>query len=205
MCGRITLTATIQEIKEHFALKQASAALIPRYNIAPSQFVVIVKGSTLEFASWGFKMVNSASSIINAKIETALEKRCFSSAFKKQRCLIVGNGFFEWKVVGKQKVPFYIQVKNQTILGFAGIFIKDTCVILTTATDNNKYIDAIHNRVPVIINSHNYHLWLNVKTPAELLLNPDLQINQQDFFMHPVSSQVNNPRFDDIVCIKSLI
>ena len=204
MCGRITLTATVQQIKEHFTLKQASAVLVPRYNIAPNQVIVIVKNDKLEFASWGFKMANSNNSIINAKIETVLEKKCFNLAFRKQRCLIVANGFFEWKTVGKQKVPFYIQVKDQSILGFAGIFIKDSCVILTTSTDNAKYKDAIHARVPVVISSHNYNLWLNVKTSIDLLCSSDLQIDQESFFMYPVSSQVNNPKFDNITCIKSL-
>lgn len=204
MCGRITLISTIEQIKEHFAWLQASAVLVPRYNIAPSQIIVIIKNNKLEFASWGFKMINSTGTIINAKLETVIEKKCFNLAFKKQRCLIVANGFYEWKTVGKQKIPFYIQVKNQVILGLAGIFMQDSCVILTTGVDSIKYKNAIHNRVPVIINSHNYHMWLNPKTPINLLLDANLQINQEDFFMYPVSSQVNNPKFDNIACIKSL-
>ena len=204
MCGRFALTASVLQIKEHFMLKQAAASLIPRYNIAPSQVVVIIKGNSLEFANWGFKMSNSINNIINVKIETALEKNCFNVAFKKQRCLIVASGFFEWKTIDNKKIPFYVQVKEQAILGFAGIFIKDNCAILTTNVDQNKYTDAIHSRIPVIINKSNYNLWLNQKTSIELLRSSDLQINQEDFFMNPVSSQVNSPRFDNEMCIKSL-
>lgn len=205
MCGRITLTANISEIKEHFALRQASASLIPRYNIAPNQIVVVVKNDKLDFANWGFKIANSVNSIINAKIETVLEKKCFNWAFKKQRCLIIVNGFFEWKTVGTQKLPFYIQVKQQEVLGLAGIFIKDSCIILTTGTDYNKYKNAIHDRVPFVINANNYKAWLNIKTPIDLLCSPGVQIDQQDFFMYPVSSKVNNPKFDNQICIKSLL
>jgi len=204
MCGRFTLTASLPQIKEHFTLQQAVAALIPRYNIAPSQFVVIIKNNSLEFATWGFKMANSINSIINAKIETVLEKKCFNMAFKKQRCLIVASGFFEWKTIGTKKAPFYVQVKEQAILGFAGIFIKDNCAILTTSVDQTKYKNAIHSRIPVIINKSNYHLWLNQKTSIDVLRQSDLQINQEDFLMYPVSSQVNSPKFDNAVCIKSL-
>ena len=204
MCGRFALTASVLQIKEHFMLKQAAASLIPRYNIAPSQVVVIIKGNSLEFANWGFKMSNSINNIINVKIETALEKNCFNVAFKKQRCLIVASGFFEWKTIDNKKIPFYVQVKEQAILGFAGIFIKDNCAILTTNVDQAKYKDAIHSRIPVIINKSNYNLWLNQKTSIELLRSADLQINQEDFFMNPVSPQVNSPKFDNEMCIKSL-
>ncbi len=205
MCGRFTLIADNQQLKEHFALKQATAVLIPRYNIAPSQFVIIIKNNSLEFATWGFKMSNTISTnIINAKIETALEKKCFNLAFKKQRCLIPASGFFEWKAIGKTKVPFYIQVKDQNIIGLAGFFIKDCCVILTTNVDHSRYKNAVHNRIPVVINQSNYHLWLNEKTSMDLLQNTELQVPQEDFSMYPVSSQVNNPKFDNLMCIKSL-
>ena len=204
MCGRFTLTASALQIKEHFRLQQASAVLIPRYNIAPSQIVVIIKNNSLDFATWGFKMSNSINSIINAKIETVLEKQCFNMAFKKQRCLIVASGFFEWKTIGNKKAPFYIQVKDHIIIGLAGIFIKDSCAILTTKVDQTKYKNAIHDRIPVIINKSNYHLWLNQKTSIDVLRQSDLQINQEDFLMYPVSSQVNSPKFDNAVCIRSL-
>jgi putative SOS response-associated peptidase YedK len=204
MCGRIALTSNVAQIKEHFAIKQGSAVLVPRYNIAPNQTVLIIKNGFLEFANWGFKISNSVHSIINARIETVSLKKCFSWAFKNQRCLIVANGFFEWQVVGKQKIPFYIQVKNQPILGFAGIFMKDSCLILTTSTDHSKYDHAFHNRVPVIINANSYAAWFNLKTSMDVLLGLDLQCDQRDFVMHPVSSQVNNPKFDNITCIQAL-
>lgn len=198
MCGRFTLTATITDIKQHFSLKQASAILIPRYNIAPSQIVVIIKNNILDFATWGFN------NIINLRIETILEKKFLNFFFKKQRCLIVASGFFEWKTIDNKKIPFYIQVKQQNILGFAGIWIKDSCAILTTEVDHTKFKHAIHNRIPVIINKANYNLWLDQKTAVNLLNNQELQIKQEDFLMYPVSGQVNNPKFDNAMCIKSL-
>lgn len=204
MCGRIALISNLAQIKEHFAIKQGSAVLVPRYNISPNQTVLIIKNGCLEFANWGFKMSNSVHSIINARMETVSLKKCFSWAFKSQRCLIVANGFFEWQVVGKQKIPFYIQVKNQPILGLAGICMKDGCLILTTSTDNSKYVNVFHQRVPVIISANRYAEWFNLKTPMDVLLDPDLQCDQRDFVMQPVSSQVNNPKFDNITCIQAL-
>lgn len=196
MCGRFALTASAPQIKQHFALVQAAAMLTPRYNIAPSQTVVVVKDSKLDFATWGFKVLSYTNYIINIKIETILEKKWFGSLFKQQRCLIVASGFFEWKTIDNKKIPFYVQIKQENIIGFAGIFINDSCVILTTANGLA--------RVPVIIAKNNYNLWLAKKTPVDLLQDPKLQVLKEDFVIYPVTPQVNNPKFDNVMCIKSL-
>lgn len=204
MCGRFTLTTPIDEIKQHFYLKQAAALLTPRYNIAPNQVIVIVKNNILEFANWGFKLNNTSNIIINLKLETILEKKYFNYLFKTQRCLVVASGFFEWKLIDNKKVPFYISVAKQNTIGFAGILNKDRCVILTTSANCNKYKNTVHNRVPVIIDRTKYKLWLDNKTPVDILQHSTLQIPQEDLSIYPVSSQVNNPRFDYAECIKPL-
>lgn len=204
MCGRFALTTPIGEIKQHFYLKQAAALLTPRYNIAPSQVIVVVKNSILEFATWGFKINNTSNIIINLKMETILEKNYFNYLFKKQRCLVVASGFFEWKLIDNKKVPFYIGVKQQSTIGFAGVLNKDHCVILTTNVNCNKYKSTIHNRVPVIIDRSKYKVWLDNKSPVDILQHPMLQIPQEELFIYPVSSQVNNPKFDHEQCIKPL-
>lgn len=204
MCGRFTLTAPIEEIRQHFYLEQAAALLKPRYNIAPSQVVIIIKNNILEFSTWGFNINNTSNIIINLKIETILEKNYFNFLFKKQRCLVVASGFFEWKLMDNKKIPFYVGVKKQNTIGLAGIFNKDHCVILTTSVDFNKYKNAIHNRVPVIIDRSKYKIWLDHKTPTDILQHEMLRIPQEEFFVYPVSSQVNNPKFDHEHCIKPL-
>lgn len=202
MCGRLALTANIDDIKQHFAISPNSGALlVPRYNIAPSQLLLIVKDNKLEFVNWGIKLPQkNFGMVINAKIETVLEKKLFNNAFIKQRCLVIGSGFFEWKSVGGKKIPYYIQVKNNKILGFAGIMINNDCVILTTAAVSSE----IHPRIPVIIKSSEYAAWLNTKTPVTSLMSAELHFSASDFFIHPVSSQVNNPKFDNIACVKPL-
>ena len=204
MCGRICLTASIEQIKQHFPIVHGSAVLVPRYNIAPSDNVLIVKDNCLEFAQWGIKFAHFNQIVINARVETIIDKKAFSWAFKKQRCLVIANGFFEWKTIGKQKVPFYIQSINREILAFAGIFIKDNCLIITTSTQKSKIMQQIHQRMPLIINQNSYQSWLNSRSSVEVLLNPELYLEHSMLEAYPVSAQVNNPKFDNQLCIKSL-
>jgi putative SOS response-associated peptidase YedK len=208
MCGRIALTASIEQIKQHFGLLQGSAVLVPRYNIAPGQVVLVINNNQLEFYSWGVKLTtavnNNRNIIINARLETVTEKRSFKVAFAKQRCLVVASGFFEWRPVNGKKIPYYITVQNQPILGLAAIIVGGNCVILTTAANSATEFSAIHNRAPVIINQENYALWLSSKTSVDKLLDPNLLIQQNNLQMFPVSMQVNNPKFDQSACIKSV-
>lgn len=207
MCGRFTLISSMLQLNEHFKLiSKYGGVLVPRYNIAPGKSIPIIINRSIEFVNWGVQLSNIPSSlIVNAKFETALEKKLFKFAFKKTRCLIPSNGFFEWKIFGKQKIPYYIQIRNQPIFGMAGLLIGDSCVILTTATLKDKYKDGFHERLPSIIKPEHYLAWLDSKSSLEVVNSYDLQVDQSDFFHFPVSSQVNNVKFDNSMCIKSLI
>lgn len=204
MCGRFVLITNILSLGEHFQLNLNNAVLIPRYNIAPNRAIPVIIKDNLEFATWGIKLPNIPGSlIINAKFETIFTKNMFRFAIKNNRCLIPANGFFEWKNVGDQKIPYYIQVRNQPILGLAGLLIGNHCVILTTATLKDKYKEGFHERLPLIIKPECYKFWLDFKkSNLEVIKSSNLQVEQDKLFHFQVMKQVNNVKFDNSMCIK---
>ena len=227
MCGRFTLTADPDVIREAFALGPASAPalaeLAPRYNIAPSQPVAIVAADStgarkLEFFKWGLvpawaKDPKIGYKLINARAETLAEKPSFRTALKKRRCLILADGFYEWKKDGKAKTPMRIQLKSGEPFAFAGLyefwkpadsdaFLK-SCVIITTAP--NPLMEKIHDRMPAILKPKDYDLWL---TPGELPAEKSLPLLKSyaaaQMKAARVSTLVNSPAIDSPDCIKPL-
>ncbi|MBM4424118.1 MAG: SOS response-associated peptidase [Chloroflexi bacterium] len=224
MCGRFTLTADPDTLREVFALDKSSAALAelsPRYNIAPSQPVAVVVAASdsarkLEFFQWrlipswakdpkiGYKM-------INARAETLAEKPSFRTALKKRRCLILADGFYEWKREGKTKTPMRIQLKGGEPFAFAGLYefwkppesdaLLKSCAIITTAP--NALMEKIHDRMPAILKPQAYDLWL---TPGELPAEKTLPLLKPYAASHmkaaAVSILVNNPANDSPDCIR---
>jgi putative SOS response-associated peptidase YedK len=224
MCGRFTLTADADSIRAAFNLGQTSAAalaeLSPRYNIAPTQSVAIVAADShgqpkLEFFQWGLipswaKDPKIGYKLINARAETLAEKPSFRTALKKRRCLILADGFYEWKREGKTKTPMYIQLKSGEPFAFAGLyefwkvpdsdkFIK-SCTIITT--NPNSLMEKIHDRMPVILKPPAYATWL---TPGELPTEKSLPLLKpyaaSQMKARPVSTLVNNARLDSPDCI----
>jgi putative SOS response-associated peptidase YedK len=139
---------------------------------------------------------------INARAETLEEKPSFSESFRSRRCLIPADGFFEWKRTGREKRPFYFQLHDESPFAFAGIW--DTwnkgsesvtsCAIITTAA--NQLVGELHSRMPAILQSESYDIWLSSKTnPTELrdLLAP---FPASEMESHPVSSAINDPLND---------
>ena len=117
MCGRFSLTAEIEALTEYFQLTKR-IFMKPRYNIAPSELIPVLKTrGELEFLRWGFlpawqKRDDSNIGFINARSETLLEKPSFRDAFKKRRCLVIADGFYEWKKINRIKQPYYIRQQN---------------------------------------------------------------------------------------------
>ena len=193
----------------------------PRYNIAPSQPVLALRGrpgfeakKELTFLHWGLipfwtKDPGIAQRLINARSETAAEKPSFRSAFKYRRCLICADGFYEWQRKAKQKKPFFFRMKDDGGFAFAGLWENwngpdgsqiDSCTILTTRP--NSLMAPVHNRMPVILKPDDYDLWLNAdmrqKNELQELMRPFGEENMDAF---AVESYVNNPRHDDPACI----
>ena len=178
MCGRFTLTANPADLQEAFYwVDFGNADLTPRYNIAPTQGIPVVtnEGShKLDFFTWGLvpfwaKDPSIGSRMINARAETLAEKPSFKNAFKRRRCLILADGFYEWqKLPGeKSKTPMFIHLKDGKPFAFAGLWEEwhspDGSQILSATiitTSPNKLVAPIHNRMPVILAESAYEQWL---------------------------------------------
>ena len=214
MCGRFTLTVDPGQLQEAFPWVDIPDGLTPRYNIAPSQPVAVVPNdgrNQLDFFNWGLipfwaKDPKIGNRMINARSETIAEKPSFRGSFKYKRCLILADGFYEWrKDPGtKSKTPIYIHMKNRSPFAFAGLWdnwnSKDgseirSCTIITTQP--NELLEQIHNRMPVILPPSGYEAWLkegeNDPDLLHSLLNP---YPSEEMAAFPVSKQVNSPQND---------
>lgn len=178
MCGRYNLKTSLQELREVFnVLRSDNFELAPRYNIAPTQPVLIVRMAEQlerEFAhvQWGLipswaKDPNIGAKMINARSETVQTKPAFRAAFKRRRCLIPANGFYEWKQQGRSKQPHLIQLQGEHVFGFAGLWETwcdpeggefSSCTIITTSA--NELLQPLHERMPVILRPEDYEEWL---------------------------------------------
>lgn len=209
MCGRFVLFSPIMTIAKEFHVDQYSLDIKPSYNIAPSQNILIIRneGKTIiTRCRWGFlpswaKDRSIAYKMINARSETVAEKPAFRAAFKKQRCLIAADGFYEWKKEGKAKIPFFIKLKSDKPFGFAGLFNVwtspegediSTCTIITT--EANTLLAKIHDRMPVILPGKNHDLWLDPDIHESKELLPLLKpYPSKELEFRQVSSLVNSP------------
>lgn len=212
MCGRFTLTATFQEIVDRFDIEKAIQEDLfnPSYNIAPSQPVlsVINDGSInrLGYLKWGLvpswaKDEKIGFKLINARAETLSEKPSFREAFKKRRCLVIADSFYEWKCHDdKNKTPMRIKLKSNGLFAMAGLWESwksakgpiHTCTIITTSP--NKLMKGLHDRMPVILQKEEEQSWLDPKTDIATLHS--LLKPYSDGFLeaHQVSPLVNSPK-----------
>jgi len=220
MCGRFTLTVTPEALAEQFHLDFVPA-LAPRFNIAPSQAVAIVRVRpenglrSLEIVQWGLipswaEDPTIGARLINARAENLEEKPSFRASYKYRRCLVASDGFYEWKGKGRDKQPYYIRMMNGEPFGFAGIWdhwedpdgsYVESCAIITT--EANERIRPIHERMPVIIAPADYDLWLDLKLPATARLKPLLRPYPAEAMLaYPVSPIVNSAVNEDPQCIE---
>jgi putative SOS response-associated peptidase YedK len=220
MCGRFALLTHAEALIERFEVEEVIKRPDPRYNIAPSQNITVVvqrEVRQLTEMRWGLvpfwaKDVSIGNRMINARAETIAEKPAFRSAFKKRRCLILADGFYEWQKAGKIKVPTHIRMKSREPFAFAGLYeywktksgqMLETCAILTTTP--NELMKSIHHRMPVILTSENEAAWLdpeNQDVPELMsMLKPHTPEQMEAF---EVSDFVNSPRNQGPLCIKPL-
>ena len=186
MCGRYTQAMSWDEMVRLYRITETARApnLRPRYNVAPTQEVPIVRrtaagGRELAMVRWG--LVPSwardkaiASKLINARAETVTEKPSFRSAFRARRCLVAADGFYEWQAVNGAKQPHRIVLRDRGGFAFAGLWERwdkaaesgplETCTIITTVANDD--IKAIHGRMPVILDPSGYDAWLDVTSSA---------------------------------------
>ena len=216
MCGRFTQTHSGQALAKAFGLT-AAPEIPPRYNIAPSQPILVVRaggnGRDVVALRWGLipswmKQAPKDARLINARADTVAVKPSFRAAFKRRRCLIPADGFYEWKKLDDRKQPYYIRSRDHKVFAFAGLWehwereggAVESCAIITT--DANALMRPIHERMPVILDPRDYGAWLGevevapVKLAAMLAPPPDAKIEA-----YPVRTLVNSPRNDTPECI----
>jgi len=212
MCGRYTLTASPEAIQQAFDLTSVPP-LTARYNIAPTQPVPIITSEqrdTLTIVQWGLipswsKDRSIASNLINARAETIDEKASFKNAFKRRRCLIPADGFYEWKSGGKgeKKKPQFLTVGDRDLFAFAGLWETwnspdgdqvYTCTIITA--EPNDLVKTFHHRMAVILDKDQYDDWLSADTPAPVLKELMRPYPSDRMSVYEVSTLVNNATID---------
>ncbi len=224
MCGRFAQAARPDAIAELFHLPiEAVPPYRPRYNLAPTQPALVLRRHPhtgqreLTFLTWGLipswaKETSIGNKLINARAETLAQKPAFRAAFRRRRCLIPADGFFEWKKAGKTKQPYFIARKDGRPMALAGLWehwespdgsVIESFTIITT--EPNELVRALHNRMPAIIPEEAIDLWLapdaDLKALQTLLLTP-YPADLLDAWL--VSTLVNSPANDDPGLIEPL-
>jgi putative SOS response-associated peptidase YedK len=219
VCGRYRLSRRKQIVEEYFDCTWDEPDWNPRYNIAPTQPVAVVRQNPkepvreLSLMRWGLipswaKDSTVAAQMINARSETASTKPAFRDALKFRRCLIPADGFYEWMRTGKSKQPYCFEVNEGELFAFAGIWDRwknptgnwmKTCSILTTTP--NAVTAPVHDRMPVILDSYGYDLWLDpgmkdVSAASDLLKPYDARLMR----CYPISTRINHVVNDDPEC-----
>lgn len=214
MCGRYSLFADYSSLLERFDIEEVSideSEYTPSYNIAPThQVLAVVNDGTknrLGMLRWGLippwaKDEKIGSKMINARAETAAEKPSFRNAFKKKRCLIIADSFYEWRRTDDQKTPMRIKLKSGEPFAFAGLWeswkspegkIISTCSILTTKP--NDLMATIHDRMPVVLSKDAEKVWLDPKVDDPEVLGKLLKpFDASEMEAYEVSSAVNSPK-----------
>ncbi len=222
MCGRFSLGADAATLVAQFDLFEGPA-WTPRYNIAPTQEVLVVVRDPTKAQRqarrhrWGLipswaKDKAIGNQLINAQAETAATKPAFRAAFRKRRCLILADGFYEWKKENRHKQPFHIRLRDGRPFAFAGLWEHwaggegtaiDSCTILTTTP--NDLLRPLHHRMAVILEPAAYDLWLDPAIQEVDCLQPLLRPYPGEMMTaFPVSTRVNNPAHDAPDCVAPL-
>jgi putative SOS response-associated peptidase YedK len=211
MCGRFTMATNRAALEERFHAHLSTELAVPTYNAAPSQAQLTILNDhpdTIVRAAWGFVPEwadgrPDVKPLINARAETVPTKPFFRDAFRRKRCLVLADGFYEWKRAGQGKVPYRIALKTEEPFAFAGIWstvhdaqgaVQPTFAILTT--DANALVSQIHTRMPVILRKQDETAWLDPNLAldgAQALLVP---LPAELLRAYEVSPKVNSPAFN---------
>ena len=219
MCGRLTLAEDHSELEGRFQFKAQGFEWVPRYNVAPTQPVLAVLGNGErrgEMLRWGLvpswaKNPGIGSRLINARAETVAEKPAFRQSLRSRRCLVLADGFYEWKHVTGKRVPMRIVLKTGEAFAFAGLWddwrspsrdMIRSCTIITTTA--NTLLAPIHDRMPVILDRDSESAWLDPTAGLASLTRMLVPHRPEDMDAYPVSTVVNSPRYDAPECIARL-
>jgi putative SOS response-associated peptidase YedK len=209
VCGRFAFYSPSEATAALFGV-DSSIEVEPHYNIAPSQYIAAIRNATagreLVMLRWGLlpfwaRDPAMGNRLINARAETVAEKSSFRAAYRQRRCLVLADGFYEWKAAGGSKTPYYISQQNGEPFAFAGLWeswqskdsaenIQSTALITTEA---NEFMAAVHHRMPVILQANSADRWL----AGDDSVLADVAANSPALRAWPVSRRVNNARNDD--------
>jgi putative SOS response-associated peptidase YedK len=216
MCGRFAFYSPSEATAALFGVS-SSTEVVPRYNIAPTQFIAAVRNDEqdapeLAMLRWGLvpfwaKDPSIGNKMINARAETVAEKPSFRNAYKKQRCLILADGFYEWRKEGEGKTPYFISLADGSPFAFAGLWenwnskesdesLETTAIITTAASD---FMADLHQRMPVVVLPERAARWLD----GDMELLSEVIDNSPAFRGWPVDRKVNNARNEGAALIES--
>ena len=223
MCGRFILTSPGRVLAAQFEL-QHEPELTPRYNIAPTQMVPVVRFDQettvkqFEMLKWGLvpfwaKDASIGPGLINARCETLRQKPAYSAAFKSRRCLIPTNGFYEWMKEKEKKQPYFIRLADESLFAFAGLWEHwkgpdgstiESCTVITT--EANDLVRPIHDRMPVIIPRKDYDSWLNPEMLGQETFQSLFQpYPSSEMVFFPVNPKVNKATYENPDCIEPVL
>ncbi|WP_251550700.1 SOS response-associated peptidase [Neobacillus muris] len=224
MCGRFTLTATVDELIDRFDIQAFldEEKYLPSYNIAPSQSVLAIindgQSNRMGFLKWGLipswaKAPAIGNKLTNARAETLAEKPSFQQAYRKKRCLIIADSFYEWKrYADKTKTPMRIKLKSGELFGMAGLWEHwkspsgesiFSCSVVTTSP--NELMAEIHDRMPVILKPEDENTWLNPAiNDIDILQKLLVPLDPALMEAYEVSPLVNSPKNNSIELIQKM-
>ena len=210
MCGRYAQRTDPKRLAKEFKVAEV-LNVEPRYNIAPTQEVLAVRespdGREMTLYKWGLvpswaKDASVGAKLINARGETVTEKPSFREAFRRRRCVIPADGFYEWQRKNGRKQPFFFRMMDERPFGFAGLWerwegeggeVINSCAILTT--EANEVLRPVHDRMPVILHPDDYELWLGAEARELGLVKEMLRpYPAEEMVGYPVGRGVNSPR-----------
>jgi len=217
MCGRFSNFSPIEILRERFRADPPDEPVYPRYNAAPGQkLIVIPMGDPhkMHFSKWGLiprwaKDPKIGNSLINARSETLREKPAFRDSLQRGRCLVLADGFYEWKNTDGRKIPYRVELTNRRPFAMAGLCSKwkdamgkeiDTFTIVTT--NANEIVGTIHDRMPVIFNREEEIMWLDPIVDYHLVNQYLLPYSEKDMEIYPISTLVNSPKNDTADIVK---
>lgn len=210
MCGRFARKSNPRTLAKEFGVAEVPS-VEASYNIAPTHEILAVRqgddGREMSLFKWGLvpswaKDISVGARLINARAETVAEKPSFREAYKKRRCLVPADGFYEWQRREGKKQPYFFRMKDERPFGFAGLWerwegeggeVLDSCTILTT--EANDVLRPVHDRMPVILHPEDYALWLEASERERATLRELLRpYPAEEMTGYPVSTAVNSTR-----------
>ncbi len=222
MCGRFTLRTPANIVKDMFGLEPLPE-LRPRYNIAPTQPIAVVRSEDAErrlhmlrwgLIPWWAKDVSIGNRLINARAETVATKPAYRESFEQRRCLIPADGFYEWQRLGNgRKQPFHVDLSTGDPFAFAGVWdrwrdpvsdaVTESCALITI--EANSVVAPIHHRMPVMLPPSSFAAWLEPDAQPEGLQEMLRPIAGERVRATPVSVLVNRPENDDPRCLDPVV